>query len=625
MPSLSHPLRSNVDRARAALETGARVPGGALSPEVARSWERCIAGGLDPTRRPEDVVIPFAEVRVRREEQALLRRLALAQMQLLHEQIAGSNFMIAFADAGGVVLDALSDPHFAESEAGRSIVPGSVWLESGRGTNALGLALVERAPVAVYGREHFFACHGHLSCAAVPVFDPSDQLVGLLDASSSNEARQQHTHALVRMAASALENGLIVNGRPDVLLLALHPRAEYLDTLSAGLIALSPEGEVVSINRAARALLAGLDATSGQAFDALFEPGFGSVVDTLRDQGIARIRDRAGSMLYAACRRFAAPPAVASPAMPTARLPVPSQAPSTATAFVCEDPQLLRRMRGLEAATHDRLAIHIHGETGTGKELMARHVHALSGRQGEFVPINCGAVPESLFVGELFGHDRGAFTNARSEGAPGLIRLADRGTLFLDEVGDIPLAAQTALLRFLDTMEVRALGGTKTARLDVQIVSATNRNLAEAVAARQFRADLYYRLNGLTIEIPPLRERGDFETIARHLLARHKPGATIEDAALDQLRRRQWPGNIRELQSWLRRAAIEADGDVLTVAVCDDGAVVPACAHCAQNPLSRDKCRRIRETLAATGGNIQATARQLGISRTTVYKHTDAG
>jgi len=174
---------------------------------------------------------------------------------------------------------------------------------------------------------------------------------------------------------------------------------------------------------------------------------------------------------------------------------------------------------------------------------------------------------------------------------------------------------------------VRALGGTKTARLDVQIVSATNRNLAEAVAARQFRADLYYRLNGLTIEIPPLRERGDFETIARHLLARHKPGATIDDAALDQLRRRQWPGNIRELQSWLRRAAIEADDTTITTALCDDGpsAPLPTCAHCAQHPLSRDKCRRIRETLAATGGNIQATARQLGISRTTVYKHTDAG
>jgi transcriptional regulator of acetoin/glycerol metabolism len=632
MPPLSHPPLSSVADARAALEAGARLPGGALSPEIARSWERCLAGGLDPTRRPEEAVIAFAEVRARREEQALLRRLALAQMQLLYEQIAGSDFMIAFADAGGVVLDALSDPHFADSEAGRSIVPGSVWLETGRGTNALGLALVERAPVAIYGREHFFACHGHLSCAAVPIFDPEDRLVGLLDASSSNEARQQHTHALVRMAAAAVENGLIVNGRPDVLLFALHPRAEYLDTLSAGLIALSPEGELISINRAARALLAGLDVSCGQPFDALFEPGLGRVVDELRRAGIARVRDRAGSLLAVACRRFAAPPAVAPPAR---RLPAPTTpAPPPATplaapaaGFICEDPLLLRRMRGLAAATRERLAVHIHGETGTGKELMARHVHALSGRAGEFVAINCGAVPESLFIAELFGHDRGAFTNARSEGAPGLLRLADRGTLFLDEVGEIPLAAQATLLRFLDTMEVRALGGGKAATLDVQIVSATNRDLAAAVAAREFRADLYYRLNGLSIEIPPLRERGDFDAILRHLLARHAANVSMDEGVIERLRQRPWPGNIRELQSWLRRAAIEAEGEGATLLDGADcgGEGAPTCAHCAPHALSRDRCRRIRETFAATGGNIQQTARRLGISRTTVYKHLEVG
>lgn len=627
MLPLSPAPDSPVARARVALEAGMRVRGGALSPEIARSWERCLAGGLDPTRRPDEAVIAFAEVRARREEQALLRRLALAQMQLLYEQIAGSDFMIAFADAGGVVLDALSDPSFADSEAGRSIVPGSVWLEGGRGTNALGLALVEQAPASIYGREHFFACHGHLSCAAVPIFDPSDRLVGLLDASSSNEARQQHTHALVRMAAAAVENGLIVNGRPDVLLLALHPRAEYLDTLSAGLVALSPEGELVSINRAARALLAGLDTTAGRAFDALFEPGLGGVVDELRRAGVARVRDRAGSLLYIACRRFAAPPVRMSP--PAPRLPMPAPAPPAAPAatFVCEDALLLRRMRGLDAATRERLAVHIHGETGTGKELMAHHVHALSGRSGAFVPINCGAVPESLFIAELFGHDRGAFTNARNEGAPGLIRLADRGTLFLDEVGDIPLAAQTALLRFLDTMEVRALGGGKTATLDVQIVSATNRDLAAAVAARQFRADLYYRLNGLTIEIPPLRERGDFAAIVRHLLARQATKVSIDDAGIERLRQRPWAGNIRELQFWLRRAAIEADGEGLTPQSCEDGIDDGAatCAQCAPHALSRDRCRRIRETFAATGGNIQQTARRLGISRTTVYKHLEVG
>lgn len=611
---------SSIEQARAALEAGGRLVD-MLPPEIAQSWERCVAGGLDPAREPEDVVIPFAQVKARREERALLRRLATAQMQLLYEQIAGSNFMIAFGDADGVVLDTLCDQQFGDSDAGRAIIPGSVWREDRRGTNALGLALVERAPVAIHGREHFFAYHGHLSCMAVPIFDPADRLVGLLDASSPNEARQQHTQALVRMAAAAVENGLMLQERSDLMLLALHPRAEYLDTLSAGLVALSLDGEVLSLNRPARALLAGLDAHPGGAFESLFDASFATVMEELRLRGIVRIRDRAGSAIYVVCRRFAGRETTDEPAP----RPAPARIASPATGFVCADPVLRHAMKGLEAATRSRLTVHIHGETGTGKELMARHVHKLSGRSGEFVAVNCGAVPESLFIGELFGHERGAYTSARSEGSPGLIRLADKGTLFLDEVGDIPLAAQTALLRFLDTMEVRAVGGAKTACVDVQIVSATNRDLAAAAAAREFRPDLYYRLNGFPIHLPPLRERADFDDIVRHLMAQQGRDAPIAEGLLDALRRQPWPGNIRELQNWVRRACL--DGGTPDAPTGDGTASLlsDVCSHCSGTMLSRTKCRQIRETYLKTSRNIQMTARLLGVSRTTVYKHVDIG
>ncbi|MDQ0509890.1 sigma-54-dependent Fis family transcriptional regulator [Ancylobacter amanitiformis] len=621
------PPLSSLERARAALEAGGRFPGGALNPEIARSWERCVAGGLDPGQRPSEVVVAFPEVKARREARALLRRLALAQMQLLYEQIAGSEFMIAFGDADGVVLDTLSDPRFSESEAGRAIVPGSRWDETLRGTNALGLALVEQAPAAVYGREHFFASHGRLSCVAVPIFDPAGRLAGLIDASSTNEARQQHTHALVRMAAAAVENGLIAQERSDVLLIALHPRAEYLDTLSAGLIALSPEGVLLALNRPARAMLAGLEAEPGQRFEALFDGRLGAVADEMATHGVARLRDRAGSLLHVSCRRLAGRPAVPAKAGPPAARPavVPAPAAAPSPSFICEDPVLRRRMRGLDAAVRSRLAVHIHGETGTGKELMARHVHEISGRAGPFVAVNCGALPESLFIGELFGHERGAYTSARVEGSSGLIRLADKGTLFLDEVGEIPLVAQSALLRFLDTMELRAIGGTRSVKLDVQIVSATNRDLATAAAARQFRSDLYYRLCGFPIEIPPLRARRDFDAIARHLLALHAPDATLPDAALQRARLRPWHGNIRELQSFLRRAVLvdDLDGEAEEDEPPAPDTGSETCRHCADTMLARLRCRQIREAYRDTGGNVLATARQLGISRTTVYKHLD--
>lgn len=617
---------SGMDRARTALERGERFPVGALQPLVADSWQRCRDANLDPRGRPRHSVIAFADVKRRREANAAMRLLALAEMQLLYSQIAGSNFMIALGDADGIVLDTISDQQFADSEAGRSIIPGSMWNESERGTNALGLAGMIGAPVAIYGREHYFACHGHLSCMAAPIFNSAGEILGLLDASSAHEARQEHTHALVRMAAAQIENGLIYQDSAKSFVFAFHPRAEYLDTLSAGLISVSLEGEVLSINRPGKALLSGLAATPGHPFDSLFEAGFGTAIDGLLNGGVIRLRDRAGSGVFMVCRQIGArQTAMAkrpSPAMPT--LLQREDAPD----FVADDSQIKRSLVDLAEAAALCMPVHICGETGTGKELMARHVHRLSGRKGEFVAVNCGAVPEELFIAEIFGHERGAFTNARAEGSPGLARAADHGTLFLDEVADIPLAAQTSLLRFLDSMEIRAVGGQKAQKVDIQIVSATNRDLEDMVAQRQFRADLYYRLNSFLIRLPPLRARSDFGSVVRHLMDRMAPGTPVTDAAITALSRRPWPGNIRELKTVLQRALVRRRADYIDEGCFDEAGPVAdlardCCEECRSRPLSRAKCQEIRAVYRKTGENISRTARDLGLSRTTVYKHVE--
>jgi len=609
---------SGIERARQALERGDRLPAGALPAAVAESWQRCRELGLDPRAVPRPDVLPFAEVGRRRESIAALRRLALAEMKLLYSQIAGSNFMIALGDAEGMVLDTISDQQFADSAAGRSIIPGSVWSENGNGTNALGLAAKARQAIAIYGREHYFACHGQLSCMAAPILDSRGRILGLLDASCSNEARQQHTHALVRMAAAQIENGLIFQEQAECFILAFHPRMEYLDTLSAGLVAVSRDGAVVSLNRPGTALLAGLPAASGSHFDQLFDTSFGVTIDSLLSGGMIAVRDRAGSGVFMVCRQIGQrgpePKSSTLGARPVAKPPRPD--------FVCQDAALSRAMAELARAAALRMPIHITGETGTGKELMARHVHAVAGRQGEFVAVNCGAVPEQLFIAEIFGHERGAYTNARSEGAPGLARQADKGTLFLDEVADIPLAAQTALLRFLDSMEVRAVGGQRTRKVDVQIVSATNRDLAEMAGERAFRADLLYRLNAFTLRLPPLAARSDFAEIARHLVQKLAPDAAITDAAIALLSRRSWPGNIRELQSALQRALVRGP-DFIDERSFDDNVQeeTDCCAACHGHPLEAYRCREIRRTYRDTAENISETARRLGLSRTTVYKH----
>jgi transcriptional regulator of acetoin/glycerol metabolism len=620
---------SGIDRARRALVSGHRFPAGALPVTVATSWERCRDYGLAPEAQMRDMVIPFTDVHQRRERDSVVRHLALAEMQILYSQIAGSNFVIAFADAEGVVLDTISDQHFADSRAGKAIIPGSIWTEVERGTNALGLAVLEASPVAIYGREHYFSCHSQLSCMAAPILNAEGKIAGLIDASCSSEARQQHTHALVKMAAATVENSLIYQERPDHFIFAFHPRPEYLNTLSSGLIAVSREGEISSINRPGQSLLVGLLAADGMHFETLFDGKFGSAMENLLSGGIIRIRDRAGSTVFMACRQIGARPHSSN----LFRTPLSTEARNIAIVreqidigFVCQDATLRHAMVGLESATRLKMPVYLHGETGTGKELMAQHIHALSGRKGEFVALNCGAVPEALFISELFGHERGAFTDARQDGSPGLARLADGGSLFLDEVADIPMASQTALLRFLDSMEVRPVGGKKIHKVDVQILSASNRDLTDMVASRLFRADLLYRLNAYTLKLPTLKQRQDFVAIVKRLMDELAPQAAITDAAIELLRKADWPGNIRQLRSTLQRALTRRNMEFIDEESFDDigisqGLVADVCDDCRGHPLNQHKCREIRSIYRSTGRNISEAARSLGLSRTTVYKH----
>ena len=211
----------------------------------------------------------------------------------------------------------------------------------------------------------------------------------------------------------------------------------------------------------------------------------------------------------------------------------------------------------------------LEGESGTGKELFARTLHALSPRaDGPFVAINCAAIPETLLETELFGHEKGAFTGAANR-KPGKFELAHRGTLFLDEIGDLPLLLQAKILRALEEKRFDRVGGTVPVQVDVRVVAATNRNLKAAVAARQYREDLYFRLSVFPITIPPLRERPeDIPTLARYFIERfcrdlNRRPLTLSPAAEQALREYAWPGNVRELQNCIERAAILTEGDAI--------------------------------------------------------------
>jgi DNA-binding NtrC family response regulator len=237
--------------------------------------------------------------------------------------------------------------------------------------------------------------------------------------------------------------------------------------------------------------------------------------------------------------------------------------------IIGENPSLRQVLQQLHRAAGTDATVLLEGESGTGKELFARALHALSPRgDGPFVAINCAAIPDTLLETELFGHEKGAFTGAAAR-KPGRFELAHRGTLFLDEIGDLPLALQAKILRALEEKRFERVGGTQSLHVDVRVVAATNRNLKQRVAERQFREDLFFRLSVFPIQIPPLRERGDdIVILARHFVDRfcrdmNKNPLTLVPAAIDELRVYAWPGNVRELQNCIERAVILCEGDAI--------------------------------------------------------------
>jgi transcriptional regulator of acetoin/glycerol metabolism len=604
-------------QAHGVLRQSGTVPSNLLAVEIYESWLRCVALGLDSTRPPSIDLASPKVLRSEQEQRVLLRGLALAEMRTLHDQIAGSNFLIAFATPEGMLLDIVADQSFADTPEARNIRPGSLWSEALCGTNGIGTAAFLKRPVVVHGSEHYFPSFGSLTCAASPIFAPDGSLAGILDASSDCVSRQTHTAALVCMAATQIENGLFRERHHRDILIAFHNRGEYLHTLTAGLIAVDDSGRILAANQAARILLHGLPTTPGRSFTDIFRTRFSSFMDEGRLRERQRLQDEVGSSFIATIEHPNVSPMLRAVAKPRVSAP----AAITPTPFISIDPVVARIVQQTEAAAQRKMPILIRGETGTGKEQLARHAHAASGRSGSFVAVNCAALPESLIEAELFGYGEGAFTGARKGGSTGLVKEADGGTLFLDEIGDMPVTLQAVLLRFLDDWTVRPVGGAKR-QVDVLLISATNADLIESIAKGRFRPDLLYRLNTLEVTLPPLAKRSDFQAIAEHLLATIDARRTLSSRLVDHLAKCGWPGNIRELRNVLSRLTLQTEDSVIDY---PEGALI-AGQHTEEGRSGTLQGRhraQVLSTYAETGNNVSETARRLGVSRNTIYRVLD--
>lgn len=613
---------------------------------IARSWRRCIEEyGLDPARAREPQVVDRAMLLERQERLEQMLAIAKVEMTNLYQQIAGSGYAVLLTDRDGVVLNYIADPSVADLAVKSGLVPGAFWDEKHQGTNGMGTCLADRKPIVVYHEDHFFARNTILTCAAAPIFDPFGTLQAVLDASSnSRDSRQgqQHTMVLVSMAAQMVENcGFLAHFKEDYLL-RFHSRPEFVSILGEGILAFNEEGHVLAANQSAlnqlgyktREELAGahigeiFDLTpSGLAARAMRQP---NLVLPIHD---ARHGRRFFAMVHLpARRRPAGNPVMAKnqPAAPAANRPFRA----TLEELDYGDPRMAYNIRCALRVMNADIPVLLYGETGTGKEVFARAIHMASDRAHRpFVAVNCAAIPESLIESELFGYRYGAFTGARREGSRGKILQADGGTLFLDEIGDMPLQLQTRLLRILEEREVVPLGGETAVPVDLHVISATHRNLQQLVTEGRFREDLYYRLRGIELTLPPLRERTDIAALIRAVLAQESgasgPVELAEDA-FAALLRYAWPGNLRQLRSVLRTMVVLRTGDTLRLADLppEIAAASLTAASCPTAPgggrasgtLALAEREALLRELERHRWNVSSTSASIGLSRNTLYR-----
>ncbi|MFA7402563.1 MAG: sigma-54-dependent Fis family transcriptional regulator, partial [Pelobacteraceae bacterium] len=560
---------------------------------------------------------------------------------------AGTSSMVLLADSDGVVLHSIGDPDFVEQAQKVFLKPGGISSEAVNGTNAIGTALEEQMTIQVHSSEHFIDKNRFLSCSATPIFNPKGGILGALDVSGDYRVHQQHTTALVRLSAQMIENQMFAPQFPDDIIICFHLRPEFIGTLYEGIAVFSPDGHFIAANRCALLQL-GLDRSRmlGQTFSSLFELSLAKLLEQTRfvPQPVLKLPLRSGAEVFG--RVWAGTvisPVTFLPTSPKAAEIVKSarRNPASEGVLLAElehgDPTMQAVInKALRVIEHD-IPIMIEGESGTGKELLARGLHQEGPRRsGPFVPINCASIPEGLFESELFGYQEGAFTGAKRKGNIGKIREADNGTLFLDEIGEMPLNLQARLLRVLQDRTVSPLGGGGSYQVNIAVICATNRRVRDAVAAGKFREDLYYRLNGLLLTVPSLRERHDRVQLSRSILsglARENRQIGISAEVLRIFGIHPWPGNIRQMHNLLRTAVAllgerneitveDLPEDFLEQAECSEGADCSSLSSSTNGELllADMEDRIISATLAQSGGNIAETARKLGISRNTLYR-----
>lgn len=627
-----------------------------INPDVAASWKRCYDAGVDPYDGTCRKLIPESEVMELINRHRQMIDVARPFMTNLYRFVKGSGFIVMLTDNEGHILETFGDSHTMFQASDLNFVRGALWTEEEVGTNAIGTALVLQKPIQTSEAEHYCQKHHAWTCSAAPIFDEKENLLGILDLSGPSEMTHLHSLGMVVAAVEAIQEQMRVQQKNRQLHVANIRLKNVIKLMSDGVITLDGQGFITGINPVAVEIIGNISDVVGKHINELV---MDQVVNRLLTNNesyndVEVLLETEAGKIY--CLSTGTPIAddngkVESAVIflrPMQKLQKLVNRYSGAQAsfhfkdIIGTSEEITNTLKLASAAAGGVYNVLLEGESGTGKEVFAQAIHNRGlRRRGPFVAVNCGAIPRELIGSELFGYVEGAFTGARKGGRPGKFELASGGTLFLDEIGDMPLEQQVTLLRVLQDKRIVRIGGDKVIPVDVRIICATNKDLEEEVEKGNFRRDLFYRLNVVSIRIPALRERREDipllfsyfkDKIAKEWNVSFK-SADYEAMAL--LKQYDWPGNVRELQNIVERLMSTVENDVITgeqlssvlhgqnINIHSLNSIKPGQTICRQN---RKKIKalaereHIIELLTKHGGNVSQVAREMGVSRNTLYR-----
>lgn len=536
---------------------------------IKKSWQRCLDSGLKHQSKPSIEHLSVGNLSALQDKhQQLIKTTRCEVLPYYENLLVNSNSQVMLADSQGFIMNRWGDQRF-KMQHKDIFKTGSAWRENTLGTNAIGTALETGGIIQISHDEHFLVANRFMTGSAAPIYGIDKKILGVIDISSDTYLPESYTLGMVKIMSQAIENQMIISHfKNKYFLLRFNTNPDNIDSQWSALVVFDETGLIISSNRRAEVVLT---STLQQANIAMFF-----------DIDLEQLINQTGvQLLLLSEQKFRVhgiverPQPVKSQVVDFISMPkkivnlTPAAKDHTFKLDELDlgDSIMIKTINQSKCIIDKDIPILICGETGTGKEVFVKALHQSSQRRNQnLITVNCAAIPQELVESELFGYEKGAFTGANTKGYIGLIRKADKGTLFLDEIGDMPLNVQARLLRVLQERKVTPIGSTESFTVDFKLISATNLHLKEAVAAGTFRQDLYYRVSGLNLQLPALRDRSDRPELIQFLLHHHAENqqhALMTERVMQAFCDHPWPGNIRQLVSVIKIAQAMSDNEMI--------------------------------------------------------------